>query len=254
MLIGLYTILSLLLRGGGSEEPFILPKAEKVVKQAIEEPARKDQAVLAMKSYSKEWKKLLKTRKKQAKGISKLNKDRSVDSQAIADLFQDYRSKRRGVKDNLISFRLNIQKLMTDEEWAKVIDQLENVKPKKVEKQNKAMLKSQLKQDKKFMAIESEIKAAFSVPKNIEEVQKDLIQFEDDLTDLIFETQEGPAQVVEIMRNRSATKDQLTEVIMKQEEYRAKAHASFLKLRTNLVEVSTDDNWSKIAKALNKLI
>ncbi len=83
MLISLFIILSNVL-GGSSEDPFILPKAEKVVKQAIEEPARKDQAALAMKSYSKEWKQLLKTRKKQAKAISKLNKDRSADPQAIA--------------------------------------------------------------------------------------------------------------------------------------------------------------------------
>ena len=253
MLISLFIILSTVL-GGGSEDPFILPKAEKVVKQAIEEPARKDQAALAMKSYSKQWKKLLKSRKKQAKSVSKLNKDRSADPQAIADLFQDYRSKRRGVKDSLITFRLDIQKLMTDEEWAKIIDQLESVKPKKVKKQEKAELKSQLKQDKKLMAIESEIQAAFSDPEKIEEVKIDLDKFEDDLTNLLFETQEGPTNVVEIMRNRNATKDQLTEVIMKQEDYRAKAHASFLELRTNLVEISTDDNWSKIAKALNKLI
>ncbi len=253
MLIGLFALLYTIL-GSGSEDPFILPKAEKVVKQAIEEPARKDQAVMAMKSYSKQWKKLLKSRKKQAKSVSKLNKDRSADPQAIADLFQDYRSKRRGVKDSLITFRLDIQKLMTDEEWSKSINQLESVKPKKVKKQEKAELKSQLKQDKKLMALRSEVEAAFTDPEKMAEADRDLTQFEDDLSALLFENQEGPAQVVEIVRNRNATKDQLTEVIMKQEDYRAKAHASFLELRTNLVEISTEDNWSKIAKALNKLI
>lgn len=253
MLISLFIILSTVL-GGSSEDPFILPKAEKVVKQAIEEPARRDQAVLAMKSYSKEWKKLLKSRKKQAKTVSKLNKDRSADQQAIAGLFENYRTERRIVKDQLIAFRLNIQDLMTDEEWVTLIDQVEDVKPKKAKKQEKAQLKSNLKKDKNFLAIESEIQAAFSDPNKIEEVNKDLNEFEDDLTNLLFETQEGHAQIVEIMRNRNATKDQLTEVIMRQEDYRTKVHASFLELRTNLVEISTDDNWSKIAKALNKLI
>ncbi len=104
------------------------------------------------------------------------------------------------------------------------------------------------------MALRSEVEAAFIDPEKIAEADKDLTQFEDDLSALLFEAQEGPAQVVEIMRNRNATKDQLAEVIMKQEDYRAKAHASFLELRTNLVEISTDDNWPKIAKSLNKLI
>ncbi len=253
MLIALFTILFTVL-GASPEDPFILPNAQKIVKNAIEDSDRNKEAMDAMKSFSKDWKKLQKLKKKQAKALTKLNKDFFADPQAIADLFKNYRSERRIVKDQLIEFRSNIQDLMTDEEWVTLIDQVEDVKPKKVKKQEKLELKSNLKKDKNFLAIESEIQAAFSDPEKIEEVKKDLEIFEDDLANLLFVIQEEPANLIEVMRKRSATRDALTEVIIKQEDYRSKVHASFLVLREELVQLSTDDNWSKIAKALNKLI
>jgi organic radical activating enzyme len=254
MLIGLFTILFLVLGGGSSEDPFILPNAQKLVKNAIEDPDRNKEAMVAMKSFSKDWKKLQKLQKKQAKALAKINKDLYADPHAIEDLFNNYRSERRIAKDQLIELRLNIQDLMTDPEWATLIVQIEDVKPKKAKKQEKAELKSELKKDKNFLAIESEIQAAFSDPEKIEEVKKDLDKFEDDLANLLFVIQEEPANLIEVMRKRSATRDELTEVVIKQEDYRSEVHASYLVLRQELVQLSTEDNWSKIAKALNKLI
>ncbi len=253
MLIGLFIILSTVL-GGSPEDPFILPNAEKIVKSSIEDTDRNKEAMVAMKSFSKDWEKLQNVKKKQAKALSKLNQDRATNPQEIADIFKNYRSERRIVKDQLIEFRLNIQDLMTDEEWVTLINQIEDVKPKKARKQEKAELKDNLKKDKNFLAIENEIQAAFSDPEKIEEVKKDLNKFEDDLTNLLFVIQEEPANLIEVMRTRSASREVLTEVITKQEDYRSKVHASYLVLREELVQLSTEDNWSKIAKALNKLI
>ena len=253
MLIGLFTILITVL-GASSEDPFILPNAQKLVKNSIEDSDRKKEAMVAMKSFSKDWKKLQKLKKKQAKALTKLNKELSVDPQAISVLFEEYRSERRIVKDQLIEFRLNIQDIMTDGEWVTLLDQVEDIKPKKAKKQEKAQLKSNLKKDKNFLDIEREIQDAFSDPEEIEEVKKDLDQFEADLANLLFVVQEEPVNVVEVMRNRSATRDEITQVIIKQEDYRSKVHASFLVLRGELAQLSTEDNWSKIAKALNKLI
>ena len=255
MLIGLFTILATLLFGGGNtEELFILPNAQKVVKQTIEDPDRKDQATLEMKNLSKEWKKLQKIKKKQAKNLAKMNKDLSTDAQALADLFENYKEERRNVKDQLITFRLNIQDIMTDDEWSSVISQIEDVKPKKAKKQEKAQLKEALKKDKKFRAVEDEIEAAFTDPEKLKEVKIDMEQFEDDLADLIFTMQEESLNMVEVMRDRNASRDDITEAVMMQEDERAVVHASFLKFRKELVELSTEDNWPKIAKALNKFL
>jgi len=252
MLIALFLILFNV--GGSSEETFVLPNAQKAVKNAIEDSDRNKEATVAMKSYSRDWKKFQKFKKKQAKALSKLNKDQSAGPKAIADLFEKYRSERRKAEDQLIELRLNLQNLMTDEEWVTLINQIENVKPKTAKKKEKEQLKNDLKLDKNLLAIESEIQAAFSDPEKIEEVKKDLDQFEADLANLLFEVQEEPLNVVEVMRNRSATRDEITEVIIRQENYRSRVHSSFLVLRKELTQLSTEDNWSKIAKALDKFI
>lgn len=253
MFIVLFTILLTVL-GGSTEDPFILPNAQKLVKNAVEDPDRNKEAMIAMKSFSKDWKKLQKLQKKQTKALAKINKDLSADPMVIADLFKKYRSERTIVKNQLIDFRLNIQDLMTEEEWVVITDQVENVKTKKAKKKEKAELKSNIKKDKIFLAIENEIQAAFSDPEKIEEVKKDLEKFEDDLANLLFVVQEEPTNLIEVMRKKSSSRDELIEVIIKQEDYRSKVHASYLVLREELVQLSTEDNWSKVAKALNKLI
>jgi len=252
MLIGLFTILFTVL-SGGSEEPFILKNAKKTAKKAIVEPERRKEALTGIKAYSKQWKKLQKTNKKQVKALKKLNKDLSSDSQEISDLFEHYRTDRRKVKDELIEFRLQIQELMTDEEWETVIDQIENIKPKKEKKLEKKQLKSRLKQDSRLLAIRDEIETAFSDPDKVDKVKKSLLDFEEDLINLMDKSQEDPINVLEVMRNRNASREDISNVVVLQEDYRAKAHSSFLDMRMDLVELSTEDNWPKIAKALNKL-
>ena len=115
-------------------------------------------------------------------------------------------------------------------------------------------MKEALKKDKKFRAVEDEIEAAFTDPEKLKEVKIDMEQFEDDLADLIFTMQEESLNMVEVMRDRNASRDDITKAVMMQEDHRAVVHASFLKLRKELVELSTKDNWPKIAKALNKFL
>ena len=253
MLIGLFTLLTILL-GGGDATPFILPKAEKVVKQTVEDSDRKKDILAEVKIYTKEWKKLQKTKKKQAKAISKMNKDYSADHQAIADEFQKYRDERKRLSANLTMFRLTVQEMFTEQEWSAIIDQAVNLKPKKEKKLNKAQAKELVTQDKQIGVIESEIEAAFDNSEKRELAKKDLLAFEDDMANLLVENQSYTSTVVEVMKDQQVSQEEIEEVTNLQEKIRAEAHASFLELRKNLVEISTEDNWPKLAKALGKFI
>ena len=253
MLIGLFTLLTILL-GGGDATPFILPKAEKVVKQTVEDSDRKKDILAEVKIYTKEWKKLQKTKKKQAKAISKMNKDYSADHQAIADEFQKYRDERKRLSANLTMFRLTVQEMFTEQEWSAIIDQAVNLKPKKEKKLNKAQAKELVTQDKQIGVIESEIEAAFDNSEKRELAKKDLLAFEDDMANLLVENQSYTSTVVEVMKDQQVSQEEIEEVTNLQEKIREEAHASFLELRKNLVEISTEDNWPKLAKALGKFI
>ena len=253
MLIGLFTLLSILL-GGGNATPFILPKAEKVVKQTVEDSDRKKDILAEVKIYTKEWKKLQKTKKKQAKAISKVNKDYSADHQVIADEFQKYRDERKRLSADLTQFRLTVQEMFTEQEWSVIMDQAVNLKLKKEKKLNKAQAKEHVKQDKQIAAIESEIEAVFTDPEKLKKVRNDLEVFEDAMADLIVENQSYTSTVVEVMNDQQASQEEIEAVISLQEQIRAGAHDAFLELRKNLVEISTEDNWPKLAKALGKFI
>ncbi len=253
MLIGLFALLTILL-GGSDENPFILPKAEKVVKQIVEDSDREKEILAEMKIYSHEWKKLQKTKKKQAKAISKLNKDHAIDQQVMADGFSKYRVERELLLANLTKFRLSAQELFTGEEWSEIMDQAINIKPKAEKKLSKAQVKSQIQQDKLITAIAAEIEAAFDNQEIRSLANKDLLAFEDAMAQVLVENQNYLTGVVEIMGDQNATREQIEGIGIQQEKIRAEAHASFLELRKNLVNLSSEDHWPKLAKALGKFI
>lgn len=243
-----------ILISGSDATPFILPKAEKVVKQTVEDSNRKKEILAEMKIYTKEWKKLQKTKKKQAKAVSKMNKDYSANHQTMVEEFQKYRNERKSLTVKLLKFRLTVREMFTEEEWNKVMDQAVNIKPKKEKKLNKAQAKELVVQDKQIAAIVSEIEASFTDPEKLEQVDSDLAAFEDAIADLIVESQNYIPRVVEVFKDQNATKEQIEKMTDLQEQIRAEAHASFLELRKSLVELSTEDNWPKLAKALGKFI
>ena len=252
MIIGLLTIIYSMLFGG-SVDPFVLPDAQKVVKQAIEDKERKKEVTKELKLYSKEWKSLQKLNKKQSKSIARLNSDFSIDTQFISKEFESHRSARKEIEDQIIEYRYAIQAMITDNEWEVIMQAVANPKAKTIKKKDKAQLKSQLKREKKIIALENEIKDAFGNSPKVEEVIEDLDQFEEDMAEFLFVMQEEAARVAEVMENRDASKEDLTEIVVLNEDFRAKVHTSFLKLRGELIELSTPEQWPKIAKALNKL-
>ena len=76
--------------GGSADSPFVLPNAEKAVKQIVVDSESKKEIQAEMKTISKQWKKLEKTKKAQAKAIAKLNKDYHSDPQLIDYSFRQY--------------------------------------------------------------------------------------------------------------------------------------------------------------------
>lgn len=247
-------IVTLLSVNSNKEDPFIFPKEEKLVKHAIQDPERRKEAVHIMKIYKKDWKQLQKMRKKHEKAVKKLNKDFNADTHDMEQLLEELREKRRRLKDDMAEIRLNFQQLLTSDEWEELISQIDALKEKRASKKERKEIKAELKRNKMLSKIEAEIEAAFTDPEKVEEVRRDLDQFEEDLSNLMFAMQEEPAELMKVIRNQNATYEELTEIIEKLDNYLIQMQASFLTLRSELQELSSEDQWRKIAKALNKLI
>ncbi len=74
------------------------------------------------------------------------------------------------------------------------------------------------------------------------------------MTNVLFEYQDYPNKLIEVMYNGDASKEDITAIMKILEDYQGKAQNAFLDLHSKLSKLSTENNWSKIAKALNKFI
>lgn len=252
MLIALFTLLATVVFGSGDASPFIIPKVEKRIKQTVTDKERKDEMLATIKAYKKEWKALQKVEKKQAKAIHKMNKDRNTDHQALVDAFEKSRDQRYELHKKLIDGRLKAQEILTSEEWESIMTKALDVKPKQGKKMDKAEAKAGMRQDKKLTAIAEEIEAAFADPAKRKKANEDLEKFEESLTEYLVEFQEYPSRAIEVMRDGRASREEIAEVVESLEDYRGQVHGSFLTLRKDLVVLSTEEEWPKIAKALGK--
>ncbi len=176
MLVGLFVLLFSIL--GGSDSPFVIPKIEKTVMKVIVDKERKSEVKALFKEFNKEWKSLRKMRKKQAKQLKKNIKNYSTENKMLAEIASTSATQRSDINDKLVELRLSIQELITSEEWKKIIDGIEGTKPKKIKKQEKANLKTKVKQNKKLKSIYSEIDAAFENAEDKAKANKYFHQFE----------------------------------------------------------------------------
>ncbi len=253
MLIALFTMLAMAIFGS-EDSPFLIPKIEKKIKHTITDKDRKKEILAVMKDYKKDWKALGKTKKKQVKSFGKLNKDRNADPQVLLDLFETSRQQRAEQNNKLINGRIKVAGLIKQEEWDNLMKGVLEVKPKTTKKLTKAEAKTLLKQDKKLMAIGDEIEAAFTDSAKREEATKYLLQFEENIAELLAGSQELNYKDQEVLRNREASSEEIARVIQKLENFRTNVHQSYLDLRKKLVELSTEENWPALAKALGKFI
>jgi len=254
MLIALFGLLALALFGGGQESPFVIPKAEKWVKQEITDKERRSEMLAMMKAYKKDWKALQKTEKKQGKELTRLVKDRRVDEAELKAIMEKAAAQRKEMERRLVEGRLKAQEIITPEEWESIMDRALDVKPKKTRKMDKADAKAQLRQDKQLMAIGEDIESAFKDSAERKEAKASLDRFEEDLSTLLVTSQDYPEKVIESLKNGEATREELILLVEELEEIHRQVNTSFLALRGDLRKLSTEENWPKLAKALAKFI
>jgi hypothetical protein len=252
MLIALFTMLSILLFGGG-ESPFLVPDAQKLAKKHITDTERKKEVLAVMADYKKEWKALAKTKKKQAKEVSKLISDQTTTTQQILTHFTTYREEREKINALLVESRIKAQQLITEEEWKQIMASSIEKANKKADKTEKSEYKQRLKQTEQMVDLENATEKY--VPKQKQaKAQRLLDQFESSMADLMYITQNQSQEVLQVIANKESSKRELETMVNQTEDFRAHAHRSFLKLREGLTELTPEENWKYIAKELNKFV
>jgi hypothetical protein len=250
MLIGLL-LLSIVL-GTNDDSPFLNPEMEKVLKEVIVDADRKKEVLSMTKAYKAEWKAFNKQRMKYVKEGKALNRDRSVNKKELENLFAQARGQRREVHQTAIELRLKLQKDLSEEEWSAGIDKILTIDPKKEKKLTKAEAKKKLTQDKLFINFNKKLESILTDPAELNQAQVALNNYENELASWIVDYQSFTYKEIDVLRKQGASREELENAVNQFNIYWEKAHQSFFDFREELLEVGTEENWPKLAKAMEK--
>ena len=252
MLIALFTILFL---SGSSSSPFVVPKAEKLIKQVVQDDQRKDSILTLMADYKADWKALQKEKKAQSKEVKAIIEDQQADINQVSGMMQNHRDKRNLLNQELIAYRLAIVDILTDEEKADLSARIREKFEKNEEKFTKSGKKALDKAAKRLADIEEAIVAAYDDPATQIEASRLLNAFSTDIIDLLEQNKTYARNTMTMNAKLSSdSQKHLSEMVYQIESYRAKAHTSFVLLYQGLVKITPPEDWGKVSKQLKKLI
>jgi hypothetical protein len=252
MLIALFTILFTVLIGG-TDTPFVIPDADKVIKKTVVDKDRRNEALFVVKAYKQEWKDLGKLKKNQAKQLSKFVKSYNTDVEVFNEVFSNFRKQRNQFNGILVDSRYKLQGVLTTEEWTELMEAAYASLEKNDKKFNKAEIKSELRSNKKLVKVGESIEAVFE--EEDKKIATQLLEeFEASIVNLLFENQNYRENVLKTLESKKATKEELAAVVNKVEKLRTETQDAFVNLYLGLTTISTEKEWPKLARQLNKFI
>ena len=237
------------LLGGGNETFFLTPDLKKNVKKYVLDENRKDQIFSLMKESKKRQLAFYKSRKKAYKNYKKINLDRNstlLDHQTFVNTYFETRLE---ISSYSIDKELAMKKLTTEEEWDNIMNSV-------MEQQDKGKVQKKMKEDsQKFFEKLTEIaQTSITNESNKRTVMESLDEFEEDINAYIPIVAELSYKNHETIRDYKATKAEYENGAKELHELRQEINDDFLKLRFQLLELTTVKEWKKIIKAYNDLI
>lgn len=237
------------LLGGGNETFFLTPDLKKNVKTFVEDKERKAEIFALMKESKKRQVAFVKLRKKTFKDYKKLNLDRNTTLEKHQAFVNDYFDARKEISAFSIDKELAMKKLMTEEEWNNIMNSV-------MEKTDKDKIRKKMEQSsQKFFETLTEMAETSIVDATKKgAVMESLDEFQEDINTYIPSVAELSYKNLETIRDYNATKYEYENGAEELQKMRREINDDFLKLRFQLLELTTEKEWNKIIKAYNNLI
>ena len=232
---------------------FTIHKLENQLGNHIADKQREKEALLIFKQAKKEIKALEKELKAYGKAFKKLQKDRNAAREELEEVFEKSEEARKAVQSILVEKRLELRKLLTEKEWSGLLEQgmadLE-VNPQKREKEIKKFEKS----DSKIIdKIKKSLNKQFTDESRRSEALEAYANFENKASSFTDESMAYMAKNEETAQLYDAEKTDLEKVFIALNQSREEAMLEFLQMRGTLIELSSEKEWKKVAKTLNRL-
>ena len=249
---------------GGGPNFFTIPKAEmkiftihKLENQLgdhIADKNREKEALQLFKQAKNEIKALEKRLKASGKEFKKLQKDRTIQREELEQIFAASEKSRKAVQTVLVEKRLKLRQLLTEEEWANLMEggiasieenpDKRNKEIKKIEKSDNKLLGKVEKSINKQIVEEDQRSKAMDAYASFENKVR---TFSDESIGYLTINDEAAQQY-------HTDQVALEKVFAGLNSSRAEAMFEFLQLRDELINLSSDKDWKKLSKTLNGLL
>lgn len=250
MLVATLTLLMTMLFGGGNISAFIVEDLPKEIKSNIDDKERQKEVLAVVKGYEKEFKKSQKELKGVKKELKKLNADRGASKEAIDQKLDEANAIWIGLDSSGISNRREATEMLTEDEWQEIIAKsMAEFDKKEIKSQEKAYKNF----EKKWIGLSNTVLKEISDEDRRAKVEGIFQSFKGDMKRYVDANMNRTVRENEVFADRVASKEELGQALSEIEKSREDLFDSFVDLHFDLVDLTTEEEWKKIAKATNKL-
>ena len=245
MIVGIAALFSILFFGG-SQEYFLIEDFEKGVKKYITDKERGKELIADLKLTKSMIKAFEKKRKKLRSELQDMNLSREITKEAYESFFKDRLAERVLYQEKLLERRLLITDKISEAEWQSIIELSQASLSKSVSKAEKKTSKDP------FKIITATIKESVSDADKRQQALEAFNQFKLDYTNFLIEVNKVNSLESDILKNRSSTASDFNDLSQRLNELRRKSYRGLIDLHFALLELTTEQEWGKIMKAINK--
>ena len=250
MLVASLSLLIGMLLGGGNISAFVVEDFPKEVKTNIDDKERQKEVISSFKPYEKEFKKVQKDLNKSKKKMKKLNLDRNASSEDIQEILDEADLAWKGIQTTGVQNRVETLEMLSDEEWELIIAKsLEEFDKKEIKKQEKAYKEF----EKNFAKLQSTVEKEISDADHKDKILATLDTFKSDMKNYVDANMNRTIRELEEFGKKDANEEELNEALAAIDDAREQFFDGIVKLHFDLVEFTTDEEWTKIAKSVNKI-
>ncbi|MEM9326818.1 MAG: hypothetical protein AAGA85_14225 [Bacteroidota bacterium] len=235
--------------GGGSNSPFADPDLLKYIKKTVADQDRKEQIVDLAKEYKTYIKRFAKEQAEGLKEMDAMFANRETTRADFETFFSEWRGSHATQEAKAVEGRMRFQNMITEEEWARVLQMVDAGKKDPTKDQRKLIDKFKSRTTKRRAAIASEIADA----DRRETALKSYDGFQLAVVEYMLEKARLNYKDNDAIRNIFASEDDMKAIYAKRDQLRAELYKAYIPMHAELVASTKEEEWTNISKAVSKL-
>lgn len=220
------------------------------IKNDIQDETLKKELLDEIKLFEDELANFEKVKADWNNSLDMINIDYEEPTARVDSIFQDYIIIRTDFDVYAISAHLSLKSKISDEDWGNIIQNIDN--------SQKDLSKSQTKKKEAIAEDLDKIKRKIDMmviaPEKRVLADSIFSEFEKSFLTYMDEVYSFNYQQNKILRNRTATEDEIKHLIFSIIEIRESIFQAYVKMNSDLYQVLEKTEWQRISRAINQMI